>query len=183
MATKIFRHRQSLSVFLSPEKEKREKRKSCKGDAPLTPAVGSDTTTAWGISGKIQYRPHNADRSERGLLNILPRTFLGFPSRGSQSKGRAARLAEQTGFAPNTETFSAVYPISVGCRSRLARSPGGLGGRSRIEFIVSPLPRRRHNESHFAAQSPERSFFFPLFLSPRKKKRLLALTQSQNLCR
>jgi hypothetical protein len=40
----------------------------------LTPAVGSDTTTAWGISGKIQYRPHNADRSERGLLNVLPRT-------------------------------------------------------------------------------------------------------------
>ena len=40
----------------------------------MTPAVGSDTTTAWGISGKIQYRPHNADRSERGLLNVLPRT-------------------------------------------------------------------------------------------------------------
>ena len=104
------------------------------------------------------------------------------PQRGSQSWGRAARLAEQTRFATNTETFSSVYPISVGYRSRLARSPGGLGGRRRIEFIVSPLPRRRHNESHFAAQSPERSFFFPLFLSPRKKKRLLA-TQSQNLCR
>ena len=86
------------------------------------------------------------------------------------------------GFYPNTETFSAVHNISVVWLSRLARSPGGLGGRSRIEFIVSPLPRRRHNESHFAAQSPERSFFFPLFLSPRKKKRLLA-TQSQNLCR
>ena len=40
----------------------------------MTPAVGSDTTTAWGISGKIQYRPHNADRSKRGLLNTLPRT-------------------------------------------------------------------------------------------------------------
>ena len=100
--------------------------------------------------------------------------LLRSPQRGRQSRNRAARLAEQTGFAPNTETFSAVHKISVGCRSRLARSPGGLGGRSRIEFIVSPLPRRRHNESHFAAQSPERSFFFPLFLSPRKKKRLLA---------
>ena len=94
------------------------------------------------------------------------------PSRGSQGWGHAARLAEQMSFAPNTETFSAVHNISVVCLSRLARSPGGLGGRSRIEFIVSPLPRRRHNESHFAAQSPERSFFFPLFLSPRKKKRL-----------
>ena len=81
-----------------------------------------------------------------------------FPSRGSQGWGRAARFAERTSFAPNTETFSAVYPISVGCSSRLARFPGGLGGRSRIEFIVSPLSRRRHNESHFAAQSPECAF-------------------------
>ena len=60
----------------------------------MTPAVGSDTTTAWGISGKIQYRPHNADRSKRGLLNVLPRTFLGFPSRGSQGWNRAARIAD-----------------------------------------------------------------------------------------
>ena len=82
------------------------------------------------------------------------------PSRGSQSKGRAARLANKHFFAPNTETFSAVYVVSVVCLTRLARSPGVLRGRSRIEFIVSPLPQRRHNESHFAAQSPERSFFF-----------------------
>ena len=50
----------------------------------MTPAVGSDTTTAWGISGKIQYRSHNADRSKRRLLNTLPRTFLGFPSRAAK---------------------------------------------------------------------------------------------------
>ena len=99
------------------------------------------------------------------------------PSRGSQGWGRAARLANKHFYCPNTETFSAVHNISVTCRSRLARSPGGLGGRSRIEFIVSPLPRRRNNESHFAAEPPERSFFFPLFLSPRKKKRLLSATQ------
>ena len=80
------------------------------------------------------------------------------PSRGSQSKGRAARLANKHFFAPNTETFSAVYVVSVVCLTRLARSPGVLRGRSRIEFIVSPLSRRRHNESHFAAQSPERAF-------------------------
>ena len=103
------------------------------------------------------------------------------PSRGRQSRNHPRGSPSKQVFAPNTETFSAVHNISVGCRSRLARSLGGLGGRSRIEFIVSPLPRRRHNESHFAAQSPERSFFFPLFLSPRKKKRLLT-AQSQNLC-
>ena len=108
--------------------------------------------------------------SERGLLNVLPRTILGFPFEGCEA---GARLAEQTRLAPNTETFSAVHFISVSYRSRLARSPGGLGGRSRIEFIVSPLPRRRHNESHFAAQSPERSFFFPLFLSAEKEKEVI----------
>ena len=57
----------------------------------MTHAVGSDTTTAWGISGKIQYRPHNADRSKRGLLNVLPRTFLGFPSRAAK-QGRGIEL-------------------------------------------------------------------------------------------
>ena len=91
----------------------------------MTPAVGSDTTTAWGISGKIQYRTHNADRSKRGLLNVLPRTILAFPSEG---KAKSARLAEQTHLAPNTETFSAVHFASVSCLSRLARSPGGSRG-------------------------------------------------------
>ena len=76
-----------------------------------------------------------------------------------EAKVRVVPRGSQTNtFRPNTETFSAVHNISVVCLTRLARSPGGLGGRSRIEFIVSPLPRRRHNESHFAAQSPERAF-------------------------
>ena len=74
----------------------------------------------------------------------------------------------ESGFCPNTATFSAVHNISVSYRSRLARSPGGLGGRSRIEFIVSPLPRRRHNESHFAAQSPERAFLAKPFFARAK---------------
>ena len=160
----FWQHRLPDSVSAYPffflRRKKNSKRKSCKGDSPLTPAAGRDTTTAWGSSGRIQYRSHNADRSKFRLLNVLPRTFLGFPSRGSQGWGRGVRLTGQTGFAPNTETFSAVHNISVSCCSHPARSPGGLGGRSRIEFIVSPLSRRRHNESHFAAQSPERSFFF-----------------------
>ena len=94
--------------------------------------------------------------------------FGHLPLKGKAKSGRTARLAEQTGLAPNTETFSAVHNISVGCRSRLARSPGGLGGRSRIEFIVSPLLRRRHNESHFAAQSPERAFLAKPFFARAK---------------
>ena len=65
----------------------------------MTPAVGSDTT-AWGISGKIQYRPHNADRSERGLLNVLPRTFLGFPLRAAK-QGLSSELTSGGGQEPS----------------------------------------------------------------------------------
>ena len=76
-----------------------------------------------------------------------------------KAKAESCRAARRTNvFCPEAETFFAGHNISVVWLSRLARSPGGLGGRSRIEFIVSPLPRRRHNESHFAAQSPERAF-------------------------
>ena len=69
---------------------------------------------------------------------------------------RASRRANK--FRPNTEAFSALHPISVAVATGCTRSPGGLGGRSRIEFIMSPLPRRRHNESHFAVVPPERAF-------------------------
>ena len=51
-----------------------------------------------------------------------------------------------------------MHNIFVAAATGRTRSLGGLGGRSRIEFIMSPLSRRRHNESHFAAQSPERAF-------------------------
>ena len=59
----------------------------------------------------------------------------------SEGKAKSARLAEQTHLAMNTETFSAVHNISVVCLTRLARSPGGLGGRSRIEprLLISSL--------------------------------------------
>ena len=58
---------------------------STTSENPLTPAVGRDTTTACGISGMVQYRSHNADRSKFRLLNVLPRTILGFPFEGKLS--------------------------------------------------------------------------------------------------
>ena len=97
----------------------------------------------------------------------LPRPcFAALKGEAKEESCRTAR--EQTFFCTNTETFSAVYNISVGCRSHPARSPGGIGGRSRIEFIVSPLSRRRHNESHFAAQSPECAFLAKPFFAQAK---------------
>ena len=136
---------------------------------------GGDTTTAWGSSGE-----GSVQAAQRGQVKVQ---IIKHPAANTPRGGIVPRGSQTDGFCPNTETFSAVHNISVVCLSRLARSPGGLGGRSRIEFIVSPLPRRRHNESHFAAEPPERSFFFPLFLSPRKKKRLLTAMQSKKLCR
>ena len=169
-----------------------------------------DTTTACGISGRIQYRPHNADRSERRLLNVLPRTekpspprgrcrrsrrmrcrlrlrnrlpaksnfklsnalsrytssppagaavslrlgqarfsvspgdrfiaapLLRSPQRGSQSKGRAARFDKRAVFAriPKLSPLCTL-PLSVTAPG-LPVPRGGLGGRSRIEFIMWP---------------------------------------------
>ena len=147
--------------FFFLRRKKNLKKKELQGGCPLDPRCGERHHHRMGYQrdGSVQAAQRGQIKArtvKRSAANIL----LGFPLRGSQSKGRAARLANKHFFAPNTETFSALHPTSVTYLSRLARSPGGLGGRSRIEFIVSPLPRRRHNESHFAAQSPERSFFF-----------------------
>ena len=105
-------------VFLSPEKEKR---------------IGSDAVTK-SLSAK-----QNEHLPAQTRCRATPHQSLrdSFPSRGSQSWNHAVRIADGTAFAPNTETFSAVHNISVVCLSRLARSPGGLGGRSRIEPRIS----------------------------------------------
>ena len=127
---------------------------------------------------KVTFRQKNGFAA-RNLHLISQLTLTASPQ--GEAKVRVVPRGQLTnGFCPNTETFSAVHNISVVWLTRLARSLGGLGGRSRIEFIMSPLPRRRHNESHFAAQSPERSFFFPLFLSAEKEKEVIgdAVTKS-----
>ena len=66
--------------------------------------------------------------------NALPRYTS---SVGSADTFPSEGKAERTVFAPNTETFSALHPTSVTYLSQLARSPGVLRGRSRIEFIFS----------------------------------------------
>ena len=85
-ATEIIRHRQSQSVFLSPEKEKREKRKSCKG-CPLDPGL------RWRHHNRMWYqREGSVQAAQRGLLNILPRTFsLASPLRAAK-QGRGIEL-------------------------------------------------------------------------------------------
>ena len=135
----------------------------------MTPAKGGDTTTAWGISGKdsvqaAQRGQVKARTVKRPAANIL----LGFPSKGKPKRSRAARLANKR-LLPRTRKLSPLCTTSLSLPPQGAPVPrGGLGGRSRIEFIVSPLLRRRHNESHFAAQSPERAFLAKPFFARAK---------------
>ena len=114
---------------------------------------------------KVTFRHENGSAS--GTYTSSP-TAGGASPQGEAKEESCRADRGQTAFAPNTETFSVVHFITVSCRSRLARYPGGLGGRSRIEFIVSPLSRRRHNESHFAAQSPECAFLAKPFFAQAK---------------
>ena len=84
----VLRQRFSDIVRANPffflRRKKNSKRKSCKGDAPLTPAVTGDITTAWGSSeeGSVQVAQCGQVRArtvKRPAANIL----LGYPSRGS----------------------------------------------------------------------------------------------------
>ena len=77
--------------------------------------------------------------------------------------------------SPNKHVLPRTRKLSPLCTPSLSDTAptlpvpwGGLGGRSRIEFIVSPLPRRRHNESHFAAEPPKRAFLAKPFFARAK---------------
>ena len=109
--------------------------------------------------------------------------LLRSPQRGRQ-RGILPRGAQNKRLLPRMQKLSPLCtpPLSVTAPG-LPVPRGVSGGGAALSSLCRRPFLRRHNESHFAAQSPERSFFFPLFLSPRKKKRLLAATQSQNLCR
>ena len=100
---------------------------------------------------------------------------VGVVPRGSPSKQVLPRTRKLSPLCtPSLSLGSPGLPVSRGVSGGgAALSPG---------FQLNLCPPEQIG-AHSAAQSPERSFFFPLFLSPRKKKRLLAATQSQNLCR
>ena len=114
-------------------------------------------------------------------------TYTSSPPAGGASPQGEAKVGIVPRGSPRKQVLPRIQKLSPLCTiSLLFGSPGlpvlrGVsGGVSRIEFIVSPLSRRRHNESHFAAQSPERAFFFPLFLSAEKEKEVIgdAVTKS-----
>ena len=85
---------------------------------------------------RCRFRLRNLHRRKSNfiLCNALARytSSVGyadtFPSEGKAKSKSAARLAEQTGFAPNAETFSAVHNISVAAATGRTRSPGVSGG-------------------------------------------------------
>ena len=93
--------------------------------------------------------------------------------RGSLSKRLLHRI----------QKLSPLCTTSLSLPPPVAPVPRGVsGGAAALSSLFRRPFLRRNNEAHLAAEPPERSFFFPLFLSPRKKKRLLTATRSQNLC-
>ena len=101
--------------------------------------------------------------------NALPRYTSSPPAGGASPQGEAKVVVVPhgqltNGFRPNTETFSAVHNISVVCLSRLARSPGGLGRRSRIEprILISSLSAGA-NRGSLRGAVPWAVFLFPSF--------------------
>ena len=92
-------------------------------------------------------------------------TYTSSPPAGGASPQGEAKVGVVPRGSPNEQVLPRIRKLSLLCTPSLSAvapglpvTRGGLGGRSRIEFIVSPLSRRRHNESHFAAQSPECAF-------------------------
>ena len=69
------------------------KKKELQGVPPRPPLKVATPQPHGESVGRIQYRPHNADRSKRGLLNILPRTIpsLASPPRAAK-QGRGIEL-------------------------------------------------------------------------------------------
>ena len=95
-----FQQRLSDCVRANPffflRRKKNLKKKELQGGCPLDPRRAGETPQPHVVSaGRIQYRPHNADRSERRLLNVLPRTEKPSPPRGRQRRNRAARIADE----------------------------------------------------------------------------------------
>ena len=93
----FWRQRLSDCVRANPffflRRKKNSKRKSCKGDAPLTPAEGSDTTTVCGSSGEDEVQAAQrgqvkARTVKRPAANIL----LGFPAEGKAERTAFTRI-------------------------------------------------------------------------------------------
>ena len=108
--------------------------------------------------------------SQRAIALHLIRPSGTFPSRGrlSQRGEFVPRSSQNKRLLPRIQKLSPLYTISLWVVAPSLPVPGVLRGRSRIEFIVSPLPRRRHNESHFAAEPPERAFLAKPFFARAK---------------
>ena len=108
---------------------KTRKRKSRKGDAPLTPAV-------WG-------RHHNRMWKQWGGVSTGRTTRTGQsspfkrPAANNLCGGIVPHGSLTDGFSTNTATFFAVHFTSVAAATGRTRSLGGLGGRSRLEFRFS----------------------------------------------
>ena len=117
-----------------------------------------------------------------GALHLISHFVTASPQ-GEAKVGIMLRGLPDKHVLPRIQKLFPLCTISLLATSPNLPVPRGVsGGAAALSSLCRRPFLRRYNESHFAAEPPERSFFFPLFLSPRKKKRFEATTQSQNLC-
>ena len=104
---------------------------------------------------------------DRFIAAPLLRSPQGEAKVGIMPRGLRTAFARIQKLSPLcTTSLSDVAPVLPVTRGV---SGGGAALSPGFQLNLCSLPK---HGAHFAAQSPERSFFFPLFLSPRKKKRL-----------
>ena len=95
----------------------------------MTPAEASDTTTVCGSSGEDEVQAAQRGQVKAQIIKRPAANSTAFPSKGK---------AERTAFT-RTRKLSPLCTTSLLFVSPGLPVPrGGLGGRSRIEFIMSP---------------------------------------------
>ena len=112
----------SACPFFFLRRKKNLKKKELQGGCPLDPRCAGETPQPHVVSaGGFSTGPHNADRSERGLLNVLPRTFslASQPSKGKPRLGSCRAAREQTSFA----RIPKLFPL---CTTSLSAATPGL---------------------------------------------------------
>ena len=118
MATEILRLRRRQSVFLSPEKEKLEK-KELQGGCPLDPRCGErhHHRMRYQRDGSVQAAQRGQVKA-RTVKHSAANTFFGFPSRG--------RLNER--FLPRIQKLSPLCTTSLSLPPPVAPVLRGVSG-------------------------------------------------------
>ena len=188
------------SPFFFLRRKKNSKRKSCKGDAPLTPAVwgrpilSTMRKNAISLTPAVWGRHHNRMWKQWGGVSTGRTTRTGQsspfkrPAANNLCGGIVPHGSLTDGFSTNTATFFAVHFTSVAAATGRTRSLGVSGGGAALSFDSHRGSAMRVG-TLAAAQPPECAFLRRFRASgfccvPLHKQRMpeTPVTQSETLC-